>query len=160
MEAMVQLEGFDLIANMETWWDESRNWNTKVEDYKLFWRHRQDRRHMGVAFYVCKCIFSEELPLKKHPWHLVVGVYYRLIQGSLWTFLLQLQEASCFQVLIIMGDFNYLDVNWKTKQVANNPGVWSRYSKNQPGVKDYWTQEHKVFPSIRTQAEEEENWNG
>lgn len=38
MEAMMQLESFDLITIMETCWNESHNWNTKVENYKLFRR--------------------------------------------------------------------------------------------------------------------------
>ena len=29
---------------METWWDESHDWNTLIEDYRLFRRDRQGRR--------------------------------------------------------------------------------------------------------------------
>ena len=35
LETMVHLENFGLIAIMETWWDDSCNWNTTIEGYKL-----------------------------------------------------------------------------------------------------------------------------
>ena len=54
LEAVVQLGKYDLIAIMETWWDESHNWNTLIEDYRLFVRDRQGRRGGRVALYVRK----------------------------------------------------------------------------------------------------------
>jgi len=42
-----------------------------------------------------------------------VGVYYRLPDQEESTdeaFLLQLQEASCSQVLVLLGDFNHTDI--------------------------------------------------
>ncbi|GAB0196022.1 hypothetical protein GRJ2_002067500 [Grus japonensis] len=47
----------------------------------------------------------------------VVGVYYRPPdQGEEVDeeFFLQLQEASCSQALILIGDFNHLDICWKS----------------------------------------------
>ena len=44
LEAMVQLGKYDLIAIMETWWDESHNWNLLIEDYRLVRRDRQGMR--------------------------------------------------------------------------------------------------------------------
>ena len=49
--------------------------------------------------------------------HLVVGVCYGSPnQGEPVdeTFLLQLQEASCLQALVLMGDFNHPDMCWKS----------------------------------------------
>ena len=46
---MVQLGKYDLIAIMETGWDESHDWNTLIEDYRLFRRDRQGRRDGRVA---------------------------------------------------------------------------------------------------------------
>lgn len=96
-----------------------------IEGYKLFRKDKQDRRGMGVALYLKKCIDCKELPLRNSRdqvesfWvkirdqtnggHLVVRVYYRLPdQGkpSDEDFLLQLQETSCSQALILMEDFN------------------------------------------------------
>ena len=36
LETMAQLRKYDLIAIIETWWDESHNWNTLIEDYRFF----------------------------------------------------------------------------------------------------------------------------
>ena len=105
----------------------SHDWNTLIEGYRLFRKDRQGRR--GVAHYVRKWIDSKELCLKNSHdqveslWikikdhssegHLVVGVYYRPPgQGEPVdeAFLLQLQEVSCSQALVLMGDFNHLDI--------------------------------------------------
>ena len=83
----------ELTAIMETWWDESHDWNTSTEDYRLFRRDRQGRRGGRVALYVRKWIDCEELCLtdshnqveslqvKIKDWsgigHLVAGVCYR-----------------------------------------------------------------------------------
>ena len=81
--------------------------------------------------------YSEELSLKnsheqvKSQWvrlrdrsnkgNLVVGVYYRLTDQGEATdkaFFLQLQEASCLQSLVLPGDFNHLDICWKSSMVS------------------------------------------
>ena len=93
LEAVVQLGKYDLIAIMETWWDESHNWNTLIEDYRLFRGDRQDRRGGGIALHVRRWIDCEELCLRnshhqvKSLWvkikdrsskgYLVVGVCYK-----------------------------------------------------------------------------------
>ena len=93
LETVVQLGKYDLIAIMETGWDESHDWNTLIEDYRLFRRDRQGRRGGGIAPYVRKWIDCEELCLRnshhqvKSLWvkikdqsskgHLVAGICYR-----------------------------------------------------------------------------------
>ncbi|GAB0206445.1 hypothetical protein GRJ2_003110100 [Grus japonensis] len=81
----------------------------------------------GVTLYIKKWIECEELSLKNsheqveslwvrirdrgNKGNLVVGVYYRPPdQGEPIdkAFLLQLQEASCSQALILLGDFDHL----------------------------------------------------
>ena len=52
LETMVQLGKHDLIAITETWWDESHDWNTLIEEYRLFRRDRQRKRGGEVALYV------------------------------------------------------------------------------------------------------------
>ena len=117
------------IAITETRWDESHNWNTLIEDYRLFRRDRQGRRSGGVALYVRKWIDCKELCLRNSHdqveslWvkirdrsskgQLVVGVYSRPPdQGEPVdeVFLLQLPEASSLQALVLMGDFNHPEV--------------------------------------------------
>ena len=56
LETMVQLGKYDLIATMKTWWDESHDWKTLTENYRLFRRDRQGRRGGVVALYVRKWI--------------------------------------------------------------------------------------------------------
>ncbi|PKU39002.1 egf-like repeat and discoidin i-like domain-containing protein 3 [Limosa lapponica baueri] len=91
----------------------------------------------GIPFYIKKWIEREELSLSnsheqaESPWvrikdqgnkgNPVVGVYYRPPnQGEPIdeAFLLQLQEASCSQALILLGDFNHPDICWKNSTVS------------------------------------------
>ncbi|XP_009703249.1 PREDICTED: syntaxin-binding protein 6, partial [Cariama cristata] len=54
LEAIMQLENYDIVAITETWWDNSHNWSVAMDDYKLFKRDGQGRKVSGVApFYVC-----------------------------------------------------------------------------------------------------------
>lgn len=65
----------------------------------------------------------------KWPWEvqvgskkLVVRVYYRPSDQEEpvdEAFLLQLQEFSCSQVIILMGDFNHLDICWQGNMESN-----------------------------------------
>jgi len=64
LEATVQPESYNLIAITETWWDQSHNWSSAVDGYKLFKRHRQGRRGRGVAIHGKKWVDCTELPLK------------------------------------------------------------------------------------------------
>ena len=46
LEAMVLLESCDLLAHIETWWDESHHWCVAIDGYRLFTRDRKKRwRH-------------------------------------------------------------------------------------------------------------------
>ena len=54
LEAILQLESYNLIAITETWWDEMHNWSIAIDGYKLFRRDRHGRRGGGVALYVKK----------------------------------------------------------------------------------------------------------
>ena len=129
LEIVTQLGKCDLIAIMETRWDESHNWNTLIEDYRLFRGDRQDRRGGGFALHVRRWIDCEELCLRNSHkqveslWvkikdlsskgHLVVGVCYRppdQEEAVNETFLLQLQEVSRLRVLVLMVDFNQPDI--------------------------------------------------
>ncbi|GAB0207466.1 mitochondrial enolase superfamily member 1 [Grus japonensis] len=61
LEAIVQLENYDIVAITETWWDDSHNWSAAMDGYKLFRRDRQGRRGGGVALYVRECFDCLEL---------------------------------------------------------------------------------------------------
>ncbi|GAB0203831.1 mitochondrial enolase superfamily member 1 [Grus japonensis] len=51
LEAVAQQENYDIVAIMETWWDDSHNWSAAMDGYKLFRRDRQGRRGGGVALH-------------------------------------------------------------------------------------------------------------
>ena len=131
LETVMCLENYDLVAITETWWDDSHNWNTTIEGYRLFRRDRLGRKGGGVALYVKEWIDCEELPLRNshdqveslwvrirngsNKGQLVIGVYYRPPdQGETVdeAFLLQMREASCSRALVLMGDFNHPDISW------------------------------------------------
>ena len=53
--------------------------------------------------------------------HLVAGVCYKppdQEEAGDEAFLLQLQEVLCSQALVLMGDFNHLDICWDTSMVG------------------------------------------
>lgn len=129
---MMQLEIYDIIAIMETQQDESYNWNTAVEGYKLLRWNSQGKRGRDVFLYIKRWIECKELPLRNKydqtgNWRvkiryksnkelLVLDVYCRSSDKEEPTnkaFLLQHQEASCSQTFILMGDFNRMDVSWE-----------------------------------------------
>lgn len=63
LKTMIYLENYDLVAITETWWDESHDWHTVIEGYRLFRKDRKGRRRGGVALYVRKRIDCKELCL-------------------------------------------------------------------------------------------------
>ncbi|KAK4831611.1 hypothetical protein QYF61_018371 [Mycteria americana] len=83
LEAIVHQENYDMVAIMETWWDDSHNWSAAMDGYKLFRRDRRGRRGGGVAVYVRECLDSLEL------------------------------DDGDDGALVLVGDFNLPDVCWK-----------------------------------------------
>lgn len=61
LQIVVQLENYNNIPTMETWWNYSQNWNTMIEGYKHF---RRDKGNGGVALYAKKWTDCEKLPLR------------------------------------------------------------------------------------------------
>ena len=54
LEAIVCSESYDIVAIMETWWNNSHSWSEVMEGYWLFKRDRLGREGGGVALYVKK----------------------------------------------------------------------------------------------------------
>ncbi|KAK4827179.1 hypothetical protein QYF61_015141 [Mycteria americana] len=130
LEAIVHQENYDMVAIMETWWDDSHNWSAAMDGYKLFRRDRRGRRGGGVALYVRECLDSLELDDgddrveclwvrirgKANKADIVVRVCYRPPNQDEETdklFYKQLGEASRLLALVLVGDFNLPDVCWK-----------------------------------------------
>ena len=130
LEAIVQQENYDIVAIMETWWDDSHNWSAAMDGYKLFRRDRQGRRGGGVALYVRECFDCLELDDgddrveclwvrirgKANKADIMVGVCYRppnQDEEADEIFYKQLGEVSQSLALVLVGDFNLPDVCWK-----------------------------------------------
>ncbi|KAK4811052.1 hypothetical protein QYF61_016338 [Mycteria americana] len=130
LEAIVHHENCDMVAITETWWEDSHNWSATMDGYKLFRRDRRGRRGGGVALYVRESLDSLELDDgddrveclwvrirgKANKADIVVGVCYRPPKQDEETdelFYKQLGEASRSLALVLVGDFNLLDVCWK-----------------------------------------------
>ena len=108
-----------------------------TEGCKIFRRDRQGKRSGWVVLYVKNWIASEELPLRNNHdqtenlWvetreqtnkgHLVVTIYYRTPgqeESADNIFLFQLQHTLHSQGLILIGDFNHVDVCWESNTVS------------------------------------------
>lgn len=132
LEAIIQLESYNLITITEMWWDEMHKQSISVDSCKQFKRYRQGWRGKNIALYIKKWIDATELSLKSNYeqveslWvrmrgqankgNLMVGVYYKPPdQGEDVDkmFLLQLQNASCLQAVILLEDLNHPDICWK-----------------------------------------------
>ncbi|KAK4816578.1 hypothetical protein QYF61_017968 [Mycteria americana] len=72
-----------------------------INGYRLFRRDRQRRRGGGVALYIKKWTECEELSLNNH----------KQVKS------LRLQEASCSQALVLLGDFDHPNTCWKSSMV-------------------------------------------
>ncbi|GAB0183522.1 hypothetical protein GRJ2_000817500 [Grus japonensis] len=111
-------------------WDDSHDWSAAMDGYKLFRRDRQGRRGSGVALYVRDCFNCIELNDcddkaqclwvrmrgKANKADILLGVCYRPPNrreevGEV--FYKWLAEVSQSLALVLVGDFNLLDVCWK-----------------------------------------------
>jgi len=130
LEAIIQQDGYDLVAITETWWDNSHDWYAVMDGYRLFRKDRPTRRGGGVALYMREQLECIELGLganeerveslwvrnkgQAHMGDITVGVYYRPpdqgeeIDEASYR---QLQAASQSQALVLMGDFNHPDIS-------------------------------------------------
>ncbi|KAK4806242.1 LOW QUALITY PROTEIN: hypothetical protein QYF61_013386 [Mycteria americana] len=120
LEAIVQLENYDIVAITETWWDDSHNWSAAMDGYKLFRTDRQGRRGGGVVLYVRECFDCLELDDGDERveclWVRIRGKANKadiVDEKADELFYKQLGEASRSLALVLVGDFNLPDVCWK-----------------------------------------------
>ncbi|KAK4806911.1 hypothetical protein QYF61_012632 [Mycteria americana] len=66
LELCAQPESYDVIGITETWWENSHDWKTTMDGYKLFWKDRKGRRGGGVALYVKEKFESMEVSYGDH----------------------------------------------------------------------------------------------
>ncbi|PKU37320.1 mitochondrial fission process protein 1 [Limosa lapponica baueri] len=130
LEAMVQQDSYDVVAITEMWWDDGQNWNAAMDGYKLFRRNRQGRRGGGVGLYnrerfdcieldscddKVECLWVR-MKGKANKGDFVLGVCYRppnQDEEADEVFYKWLSEVSQSPALVLVGDFNLLDICWK-----------------------------------------------
>ncbi|CAM4695697.1 unnamed protein product [Lepidochelys kempii] len=137
LEVLVMSRNYDVIGITETWWDNSHDWSTVMDGYKLFRKDRQGRKGGGVALYVreqydCSELRYETAEKPECLWikfrsvcnksDVVVGVCYRPLdqrhevdEAFFW----QLTEATRSHALILMGDFNFPDICWESNTAVH-----------------------------------------
>ena len=131
LEVCTQLQSYDLIGIMETWWDSSPDWSAPVEGYMLFRKDRVGRRGGGVELYTKERLECMELYLRTGDKAIeslrvrirrqtgtgdaVLDVCYRPDQEEEVdeAFFRQLEKASQSQALALMRDFNHPSIYWK-----------------------------------------------
>jgi len=64
LEAIVQQDGYDVVATTETRWDNSHDWHAVMDRYRFFRKDRPTRRGGGVALYVREQLECIELGLE------------------------------------------------------------------------------------------------
>ncbi|CAM4502766.1 unnamed protein product [Lepidochelys kempii] len=137
LEVLVMSRNYDMIGITETWWDNSHDWSTVLDGYKLFRKDRQGRKGGGVALYIreqydCSELRYETAEKPECLWikfrsvcnksDVVVGVCYRPPdQGDEVdeAFFRQLTEATRSHALILMGDFNFPDICWESNTAVH-----------------------------------------
>ncbi|CAM4495102.1 unnamed protein product [Caretta caretta] len=137
LEVLVMSRNYDVIGITETWWDNSHDWSTVMDGYKLFRKDRQGRKGGGVALYVreqydCSELRYETAEKPECLWikfrsvcnksDVVVGVCYRPPdQGDEVgeAFFRQLAEATRSHALVLMGDFNFPDICWESNTAVH-----------------------------------------
>ncbi|RMC21511.1 hypothetical protein DUI87_02377 [Hirundo rustica rustica] len=130
LEAMVQQQSYDVVAIMETWWDDSHGWSTALDGYKLFRRDRKGRRGGGVALYIKKafdaigietnedgveCLWVR-IKGKANKADILLGVCYHPPNQEEEVdnlFYKQLENVSGSSTLVLVGDFNLPDIIWE-----------------------------------------------
>jgi len=63
LEAIIQQDGYDLVAITETWWDSSHDWHAVMDGYRTFRKDSPTRRGGEVALYVREQLECIELGL-------------------------------------------------------------------------------------------------
>jgi len=128
--SIVQQDIYDLVAITETLWDDSYDWSAAMHGYKLFSRDRRGKRGSGVALYVRDCFGCIELNNcddkveclwvkmrgKANKADILVGVCYRppnQDEEADEVFCKRLAEVSQSLDLVLVEDFNLLDICWK-----------------------------------------------
>uniref|UniRef100_K7EWV1 Endonuclease/exonuclease/phosphatase domain-containing protein n=1 Tax=Pelodiscus sinensis TaxID=13735 RepID=K7EWV1_PELSI len=142
LELLVQEVKPDIIGITETWWNTRHDWSTGIEGYVLFRKDRNKGKGGGVALYIkdevdCKEIKSDRMEKTESVWAkitlgkktirsspgIVLGVCYRPPGSNLdmdRDLFNVFNEVNAHGNCVIMGDFNFPDIDWRTSASNNN----------------------------------------
>ncbi|XP_073409523.1 uncharacterized protein [Dendrobates tinctorius] len=139
LELLTQEKKYNVIGITETWWDDTHDWNTRLEGYNLFARNRLDKRGGGVALYVRNTYICTEIEASETGssvetvWvriqgqnngkDTIVGIYYRppvQAEDMDELFMHQMAKFSKKYDIVVMGDFNYPDICWESLSGKTN----------------------------------------
>ena len=130
LEAVIISGGYDIVGITETWLGEVDGDEFNIEGYKVIRKDRSSKRGGGVAVYVRENLNVQEIPEidylrpSEYIWikligeeneGLNIGVCYRppASDSSVNTILFKnIKQACQGGEAIIMGDFNYPNINW------------------------------------------------
>ena len=128
-------EDLDIIGITETWLDTKDKHflpEVEIDGYTLFHKDREGRKGGGVALYVRNTLHSyinnriktdrntESMWIDIHIGRnkkIVVGIIYRppnLDEEASTTIMQELERASRYNNVYIMGDFNYRGIDWES----------------------------------------------
>ena len=164
-ELQTMMTDIDLLAVTETWLKPERL-DCEIlygNSFNIYRRNRTDRSEGGVLLAVRENIFSmrrkdletsaeiivcEVRPVERKK--IAVIVFYRPPDSDLqyikeFKRSLQLvQRCNRFDQVIICGDFNRLDIDWKTGTASNNNSIISNHFTKT--VKDFYLCQMVYFP--------------
>ncbi|XP_051783709.1 uncharacterized protein LOC127527823 [Erpetoichthys calabaricus] len=130
LELYVAEHNYDIIAITETWLNNKDGDECNIEGYTFFRKDRQNRKGGGVAVYAKQDLNVILLQLDDEPHRsedmwlrlenirergLILGVCYRPpnSDSNFNTHLFSnIKKASLQGAMIVMGDFNYPNINW------------------------------------------------
>ena len=122
MHASVQSYSSWTVANSEI----------HLDNYKLYRNDRKSGRGGGILLYIhCSltfmpCVALNEFGIEDSMWgsieltdeKLLIGIVYRPPSSSICTNENSYTKLSSFTQLLLMGDFNYLELDWSSLTVS------------------------------------------
>ncbi|CAM4534657.1 unnamed protein product [Lepidochelys kempii] len=140
LELLVKEVKPDIIGLTETWWNSRHDWTTGIEGSVLFRKDRNKGKGGGVALYIndevdCKEIRSDGMDKTESVWAkitlgkkairaspgIVLGVCYKPPGSDMGRDLFNVfNEVNTNWNCVIMGDFNFPDIDWRTNASHNN----------------------------------------
>ncbi|XP_073519598.1 uncharacterized protein [Phyllobates terribilis] len=142
LEAEISTGNYDIVGITETWLDESYDWAVNLQRYSLFRRDRRNRKGGGVCLYVKTCLKPTiredvwegneeveslwvEIHGAKNNNKIIIGVCYKppnIAEATESLLMRQIDEVAKNNEVLIMGDFNYPDIDWETESCRSQKG--------------------------------------